>query len=241
MAGTAPSLRASSDRILTSRVGGVRTLGKYLIIDFDNGWSVRVHLGMTGRWSVVPQQAGGFGPARLVLSTADQSAVCHAAPVVEVDRTPRIDAALERLGPDVLDDAFDQDEFLRRARLVDGARPIAQTIVDQRVIAGIGNVYKSEVLFLERIHPLTPTHQVEDDELSAIAARARSLMALNVRSGGRTTTGDRTRGRTTWVYDQAGRPCRRCREPIASNKLGDRLTYWCPGCQPDPQKAAASE
>ena len=232
--GTAGSVRTSSPRILSHRVDGIRTKGKNLVIDFDNGWSIRVHLGMTGRWSVRPKSDEGFGPARLVLSTQNHSAALFAAPTVEVDRTPAIEAALARLGPDVLDEEFDSAEFVRRARLVEQTSPIAQVITHQRVIAGIGNVYKSEVLFLEKVHPWTPTGELSDQALVAIADRARKLMSVNVSSGARTTTVERGGDRTTWVYDRAGLACRRCSTQIESDSLGDRATYWCPGCQPGP-------
>ena len=92
-------------------------------------------------------------------------------------------------------------------------------------------MYKSEVLFLEKVHPWTETGDLSDEELVAIADRAHKLMSVNVSSGARSTTGERGRDRTTWVYDRAGRPCRWCSTTIESDSLGDRVTYWCPRCQ----------
>lgn len=100
------------------------------------------------------------------------------------------------------------------------------------MIAGVGNVYKSELLFLERIDPHTPIDELGDQELFELAERAQRLVSVNVRSGPRVTTGDRARGREAWVYDRTGHPCRRCSSAIIEDRLGDRVTYWCPGCQP---------
>lgn len=229
--GTAPSVRSNSNRLVGQKVEAVRTFGKHLVIDVTGGFSVHVHLGMPGRWRILPAGDRAPGAARLVLSTASHHACCFSAPTVEVDRTPAIDSRLARLGPDLLDPDFQPGEFVERARTRSG-RPIAEVLMDQRVMAGIGNVYKSELLFLSRIHPGTPVDRLEDEELIAIANRARQLISVNVRSGRRVTTGETAQGREVWVYDRAGRPCRRCGAAIAADRLADRVTFWCPVCQP---------
>lgn len=229
--GTAPSLRANATRLEGRRVEQIRTMGKHLIIDFEGGYSVRVHLGMSGRWAVITSDRIVPGSARLALTTGTHHAVCFAAPTVDVDRTPRIDRELTQLGPDLLDEGFDPAEFVHRARTRDH-RAIADVLIDQRVVAGIGNVYKSELLFLTGLHPDKLIADVSDERLLEIARRAERLLKLNLRPGARSTTGERTRGRETWVYDRSGKPCRRCAAPIESKRHGDRVTFWCPRCQP---------
>lgn len=229
VAGTSRSLRTRSSRVLDAVVHDVRTVGKNLVIDLSTGYSIRVHLGMSGRWRVTGVESPAHGSARLVLATATRRVACFGAPTVDVDRTPTIDAELALLGPDLLGD-FDGAEFLRRARAVaDGA--IASLLLDQRVVAGIGNVYKSELLFLERIHPTRAVSSIPDDELLAVAHRARRLLAANVGPGRRVTTGSKAPGQETWVYGRGGRPCRRCGASIEWDHQGERVTYWCPECQ----------
>lgn len=228
--GTAPSVRANSHRVLSATVTGVRAEGKHLVIDLSSGYSIHVHLGLSGRWRVLSNEATVHGSARLVLTTAAGTVACYSAPTVEVDRTPVIAAHLNRLGPDVLGE-FDTEEFLRRARTRNEA-PLAEVLLDQRVVAGIGNVYKSELLFLEGIHPESPVAALSDERLESVADRATKLLAANVDSRVRSTTGSRARDQETWVYGREGRPCRRCRTEIAGSRSGDRITFWCPTCQP---------
>jgi endonuclease-8 len=231
VSGTAPSLRVNSRRVLGAVVEDIRTVGKNLVIDLSTGYSIRVHLGMSGRWTVSDvHTVVPHGSARLVLATSSHRVTCYRAPTVEVDRTPAVDALLGRLGPDVLGE-FDEEEFLRRARAVpDDA--IGSMLLNQRVVAGIGNVYKSELLFLEGVHPMRHVSEVSDDQLRALARSGRRLMVANVGPGRRVTTGSTLRGRETWVYGRAGRPCRRCGVVIERDHQGDRVTYWCPRCQP---------
>ncbi len=231
VAGTAPSVRANSRRILDATVDDVRTVGKHLIVDLSTGYSIRVHLGMSGRWAISPLGKPPHGSARLVLSTPSHHAACYGAPTVAAGRTPVIEAEVAELGPDLLGE-FDTEEFVRRARLLGGDRPIAPLLLDQGVIAGIGNVYKSELLFMEGIHPDTPVADIAADGLRSLAMRARRLMTANVGPGPRSTTGARGPGRELWVYGRRGRPCRRCGTAILQRNIGDRVTYWCPVCQP---------
>ena len=230
VAGTAPSVRSNSARILDARMEAVRTVGKHLIVDLSTGYSIRIHLGMPGRWRVHGRGTPPGGSARLVLTTTTHHAACYSAPTIEVDRTAAIDAQLARLGPDLLGD-FDVDEFIRRARLIPDTA-VADLLLNQRVLAGIGNVYKSEVLFLERVNPATAVSALDDETLASVARRAGRLLSANVGSGPRTTTGRRAGGQDLWVYGRGGRPCRRCGAPIAQDTRGDRVTYWCPTCQP---------
>lgn len=228
--GTSPSVRSNSHRILDETVEDIRTVGKHLVVDMSGGFSVRVHLGMPGRWTIMPADRRFPGSARLVLTTSTHHACCFSAPTVEVDRTAGIDRELARLGPDVLDPGFEPEVFVERARLRPD-RGIGEVLLDQRVAAGIGNVYKSELLFLAGVHPRTPIDAISDEKLAEVAERAKSLLSVNVRRGPRITTGERGPGREVWVYGRAGLPCRRCANAVKEDRLGDRVTYWCPGCQ----------
>lgn len=231
--GTAAQVRSNSSRLVGARVTGVRTFGKNLVIDFEGGRSIKVHLGMSGRWVVFPADRRIPGSANLCLSTAEHHVCCFAAPTVQVARTPAVDEDMARLGPDLLAESFEPTEFVDRARTRPDT-PIGLVLLDQRVVAGIGNVYKSEVLFLAGAHPETPVEDITDAVLREIAGMARRLLTSNVRPGRRSTTGDRARGRETWVYDRAGKPCRKCSSGIEVGMLGGRVTYWCPTCQPAP-------
>ena len=228
--GTSKSVRSSSAKLLGATVTAVRAIGKNLLLDFDNGWSVWVHLGMTGRWRVGPRLDRPPGDSRLALTTATATAVCRKAPIVRVDRTPALEQRLEGLGPDVLADEFDTSEFVRRARLGEGQKSISEVLLDQQVIAGIGNVYKSEILYLEKVNPKRPVAECDDSVLVSIAERAVKVMGPNV-GRSRSTTGGLEPGRPTWIYGRGGEACRRCGTRIASDEHGGRITYWCPGCQ----------
>ncbi|MBW3666865.1 MAG: DNA glycosylase, partial [Actinobacteria bacterium] len=105
--------------------------------------------------------------------------------------------------------------------------------LDQRVAAGIGNVFKSELLFLERVHPDTGVADLADETLLDLGRRARRLIPANVGER-RSTTGERSRGRETWVYGREGKPCRRCGSPVEMGRRQERVTFWCPVCQPAP-------
>lgn len=240
-------VRRRSERILGRRVEAVRTHGKHVMVDLDSGWTVHVWLGMPGRvvvtaggrtvTAVGEARAGDAGPARLRLVTDAGVVSVHAAPVIEVERTPVVDRSLGSLGADVLAEPFDWDLYLARAALVDPGRPVAGVLLDQRVLAGVGNEYKNEILFLERIHPGVPFGSLSPEAIRGLATRASRLMRPNVGRGARSTTGSTRRASTTWVYDRAGRPCRRCRSRIESARMGDphpRVTFWCPTCQPAP-------
>jgi endonuclease VIII len=180
--------------------------------------------------------------ARLVLEVPGSVAVCFDAPVVELfeQRTEPLHPSLGRLGPDLLDPAFDATEALRRLRDPSGAATsIAEALLDQRVVAGIGNVYRSEVLWMERIDPFTPAGSLPDADIDRLLGTARRLLLANAAPGSgpaRTTTGagSRPAGERLWVYRRTGRPCRRCGTAIRSVRHGDELPrtlYWCPSCQ----------
>jgi endonuclease-8 len=245
-----PAVRKWSSKLVGRSVTGIRTHGKHLLFDVDGGVTIHVWLGMPGRWRIRAasgrtvaveserrrgRRTGDLrGAARLILGTDGHEATCYSAPTVEVERTRVIDRLIERLGPDVLADEFDWDLFHERTSKVAPERPVTDVLLDQRVLAGVGNEYKNEVMFLERIHPLTPFGRLDADKIDALADRSRRLMLPNAHRPGRVTTGMPGASMESWVFERAGKPCRRCRTPIASDNLGDsfpRITYWCPTCQ----------
>ncbi len=232
------------DRVVGRAVTSVEAVGKNLLIGFDGGLELRTHLRMNGSWHRYrPGERWRRPPARarLVLEVPGAVAVCFDAPVVELfeQRAEHLHPALSRLGPDLLGPDFDRDEALHRLRDLSRAkRSIAEALLDQRALAGIGNVYKSETLWIERVSPFIPVRDVDDDTLGRLVDTARRLMLANVAPGRGperiTTTGDRAAGGPLYVYGRAGRPCRRCGTPIASTRQGTdlpRRTFWCPRCQ----------
>jgi len=249
------------ERIVGAQVTAVEALGKNLLIRFDNGLELRTHLRMHGSWHrYAPGERWRLPASRavLVLEAEGAVAVCFDALTVELleIRVESLHAPLGALGPDATADDFDRTEALRRLRASErSARPIAESLLDQRALAGIGNVYKSEVCWIERVSPFRPTAEVDDETLGRLVDRARALLLANRSSVERVTTGPagggaagasasslairRPRGGSLWVYGRAGRPCRRCGTLIASRAHGDlpRVTYWCPRCQPDAAEA----
>jgi len=216
---------------------GVAARGKHLLMRVEGGLTVHSHLRMDGAWHLHrPGTRWTGGPdhqVRVVLSTAAWDAIGYRLPVLEILETEREAEAVGHLGPDLLDPAFDRDEALRRL----GAAPereIGQALLDQRNLAGIGNIYKAETLFLRGVWPWTPVGEVAD--LGAVVDRARRLLDANKGHASQSTTGDPRPGHDHWVYGRAGRPCRRCGTRVSSAPQGepphDRVTWWCASCQP---------
>lgn len=231
-------------RVVGQRIEAVDAMGKNLLIRLDGGLEIRTHLRMNGSWHRYrPGERWRRPPsrARLVLEVPGAVAVCFDAPVVELLETwaEAIHPALGRLGPDLLSPAFDPVEAHRRLR--DPSRAgmeIAVALLDQRALAGIGNVYKNEILWIERGSPFTPVTDLDDATIERLIATARRLLLANAtarRGSERTTTaGDRDAPGPHYVYGRTGRPCRRCGTPIQSARQGTdlpRTTYWCPLCQ----------
>lgn len=234
-------------RIVGREITAVEALGKNLLIRFDNGLELRTHLRMNGSWHRYrPGERWRRPPgrARLVIEVPGAVAVCFDAPVVELleQRAEALHPSLGRLGPDLLAPDFDAGEAVRR--LQDPSRAgivIAEALLDQRALAGIGNVYKSELLWIERVSPFTPLADLDDETVSRLVASARRLLLANVGASHGpervTTAGDRTAPGPLYVYGRTGRPCRRCRTPIERARQGTdlpRTTYWCPTCQGRP-------
>lgn len=223
------------------RVLGVEARGKHMFVHLEGGWSLRAHLGMNGRW--VRRHAGQPRPrgATGLLVAGDSVYACERAYSLETVRTTalRTHGKLARLGPDLLADPPPLAEAVARARLpAYRDREVGDLLLDQRVAAGIGNVYKSEVLFECRLHPRARVGQLEPAELERLFERAASLMRANLRTRRRTTVPLARRPRPSsdrlWVYGRAGRPCLECGTPVERFLQGDmaRSTYHCPACQP---------
>jgi endonuclease VIII len=246
--------------IVGQKIDAVDAAGKNLLIKFDGGLELRTHLGLHGSWHRYrPGETWRRPPSRaaLVIEVPGAVAVCFDAPVVELfeRRAEVVHPTISMLGPDLLDDDFDLDEAVRR--LQDKSRAeteIGEAVLDQRAVAGVGNVYKSEVLFIEKVNPFEKVGKLDMATLERILTTARALLQANARSdapAGRTTTVDPKTGKKLapsrlWVYDRAGRPCHRCGTIIRSDSQGaelPRVTYWCASveCQaPAAEKKAAA-
>lgn len=227
------------------RIESVRARGKHLLMAFSDDLILRTHMRMHGSWHLYRPGERWYRPRhqmRIVIRTDRFVAVAFNVPeaefltVADLARHRRIAA----LGPDLLSPAFDVDEAQRRIR-EHADTPIADVLLNQRVLAGIGNVFKSEVLFAARVHPQTCVRELTDAQLSTVLTLAITLLRTNVAprartfapAPGRRTTGSLSPSKGLWVYGRAGDPCRRCGAPIRLDKQGSdaRLTYWCPRCQ----------
>jgi endonuclease-8 len=219
-----PNPRASGKRLVERldglRLESVEAVGKNLLIRFEGGLVLRSHLRMTGRWRVEPRGARRAGRPWLVLRGAEYEAVLWNGPVLELGRGA---APFGRLGPDILGDPPDYESMLERLRSGPPERAVGDAILDQRLVAGIGNLWKAEALWEARISPWRPLGAVEERELLAVLDAAHRLMRTGVEG---------TRP-LRHVYRRAGRPCRRCGTVIRSHPQGAaaRIAYWCPGCQ----------
>lgn len=221
------------------RIEAVYARGKHLFIAFDRALVLRSHLGMRGSWHHYPPDAPWQRPrtqASIIIDVGDRLYVCFNAKQVELVRHhgARDRHLLTTLGPDLLADTIDYPAIIARAReLSDPARSIADVLLDQRIACGIGNVYKSETLFLCCRHPRAPLGRLADDALLTLYREASKLLGRNLRGGPRVTRRTADGSGRLWVYGRTGQPCLRCDTPIASALLGEqqRSTFWCPSCQ----------
>jgi endonuclease VIII len=243
-----PSL-ATAD-VAGSVVREVHSRGKHLLIRLatpDRGdWTLRSHLRMDGTWRLFsPGQRWSGRPAhtiRIVLTTPDVVAVgfhLHEIALVPTSEEPSL---VGHLGPDLLGSDWDPDEAVRRLA-AHPEREIAVALLDQRNLAGIGNFYKCELLFLRGVSPWTPVSEAGD--LRATVTLAQRMLFANRERWGQVTTGDPRAGKNAYVFDRRGRPCRRCGTTIRMERQGgdaseERITYWCPSCQPGPQPGPIS-
>jgi endonuclease VIII len=218
------------ERLAGREVLRVDTHGKHLMLRFAGGLTVHSHLRMTGAWGVYgPGRRWGRGPSRawLVLRAGDTAVVQFDGPVLELmtDGRTRFDQRIAGLGPDVLADEFDARRFLARLRADDPTRAIGDAILDQKTVAGIGNMWKAEGCWEAGVDPWRAIRTVSDEEAVAIVEGMRPRMQLSAREGPRSI-----RAR---VYGRRGQPCPRCGAPVQARRQGEdnRLTYWCAGCQ----------
>lgn len=232
--------RVDDDTPIAGRtVERVVSSGKNLIIDFSGGLHLRTHMRMHGSWHIYrPGERWRMrrDAMRIVIETGRWVAVAFNVPVAEFHdaRSLTRQKDLQKIGPDFLSERFDEDEARRRIR-EHTDKEIAEVLLDQRVVAGVGNVYKSEVLFMSRVSPFAQVGNLDDDALRRILRTARKVMLANVakQRGGRVTTFSLDPRQSLYVYGRAGKPCRRCGMPIEMRRTGPnaRVTFWCPGCQ----------
>ena len=218
-----PHPRAAAERVAERldgrRLLGVEAIGKNLLLSFEGGLVLRSHLRMSGRWQVVERGASRHGKPWLVLTGEEREALLWNGPVLEL--TSR---ATRRLGPDILAEPPDLAAMVANLRRAQPSRELGDALLDQRLVAGIGNVWKAEALWRAQLSPWLGLGEASDEELERVLVEASRLMRASL---------DRGRNERA-VYRKAGRPCPRCGERIRSRGQGDanRTAYWCPGCQP---------
>jgi endonuclease VIII len=205
------------ERLDGLRLERVEAVGKNLLLSFEGGLLLRSHLRMHGRWRVQPAGTKPYGTPWLVLRGSERQAVLWNGPVLELTRGRS--PAVTRLGPDVLADSPDEEAMVARLRASGPSRQIGDALLDQRILSGIGNMWKAEILFEAEVSPWRPIGELPEENLGRIVGEAARLM--------------RAGRRRRQVYRRAGMPCRRCGAAIRSYPQGDeaRTAYWCPGCQ----------
>lgn len=240
--------RVDVDTPLGGRViEDVQSRGKHILMYFSGDLILRTHMRMHGSWHLYRPGERWKQPGRdmrVVIATDAFEAVAFRVPVAEFRTAATLarDEAIQSLGPDLLDPGADLAEAVRRLR-ARGQLTLAEALLDQRAVAGIGNVFKSEVCFEARLSPLSPVGSIDEATLTRVLEIARRQLRANVPDtraaalsmwrGGRRTTGRAHPGQALWVYGRGSEPCRRCGTPIAVVKQGldARLTYYCPACQ----------
>ena len=219
------------ERLAGRAVTSVSAHGKHLFLRFEGGYTIHSHLRMTGSWRVLTdgQRRAPARGAWLVIRRGDAEVLQLRGPVLELmtDSRVRLDRRIAGLGPDILAEEFDERRFLRRLREDDPTRPIGDALLDQRTIAGIGNLWKVEGCFEAGIDPWRPTGQVSDDEARAIVQACRPRMQRSALDG--------NQSRFKRIYGHAGEPCPRCGAVSKIRVRGqwddNRPTFWCPRCQ----------
>jgi endonuclease-8 len=228
---------ADGESVVGRRVVAVEARGKNLLIRFDDGRLLHIHLRMEGRVFIERPRSTFWAPSRAIpdlrLAVEGAAIVGRRLPVCRLltGTTERRTLPLATLGPDLLADDFDEEAAVTRLRGL-SRRSIADALLVQRAAAGIGNIYKSEILFLEGIDPRADAAAIDDARLRAVLRCARRLLLANVGDGPRTTR-RALRGPRLWVYGRGGRPCLRCGTAIVRLVQSGRSTYLCPRCQPE--------
>jgi endonuclease VIII len=236
--------RVHDDAPITGRtVESVAAAGKHVLMRLSGDLTLRTHMRMNGSWHIYRPGERWRRPRRdmrILVATSEYEAVGFTIPVAELldARAEARQDDLRKMGPDLLGESFDENEALRRIR-AHGDLEIADVLLNQRVVAGIGNIYKCETLFLCGVNPFARTATISDEALRALLRTARKYLQANVakRSGGIVTyagfSRERGEGGRHYAYGRAGRACRKCGTPIQLRAQGPhaRLTYWCPACQ----------
>jgi endonuclease-8 len=222
-------------------VEGVSAYGKHVLMRLDSGLTFRSHLRMDGLWMIEPAVGGRPAPgsragrwtSRAVLANESWVGIGHRLGMADLLPTRDVERLTGALGPDLMADGFDAAAAARRI-LAQGRRGIGATLLDQRVVAGIGTIYMAESLFAWRVRPDRPAAAVPDPE--GLLECARRLLLRSAAARTPTATGDAARGRTTLVHGRERQPCRRCASLIAVMRVGtpplDRPAFYCPTCQP---------
>lgn len=241
--------RVDDDTPIAGRtIASVRSVGKHLLVEFSGDLVLRTHMRMNGSWHIYRPGERWQRPRlsmRIVIATDEYVAVGFDIPVAEFLRTTALNRhrELARLGPDLLAEDFDEHAAVARLQAARGPT-VGEALLDQRVMAGIGNVFKCEILFVCRIDPFRAVTSITDADRLALVRTSRALLAANVtrrdglpiaHRGYRQTTRSMNPAARLWVYGRGGRACRVCGTAIAVRKQGEsrRLTYWCPRCQTD--------
>ena len=233
------SAAAGREEIVGSTVRAVESNGKHLFIHFTTPSEVvlHTHMKMSGVWHVYRPGERWWEPtteARVVIRTESVVAVCFHPPIVELLTAKELGLHLivSALGPDIIRDEFDMDEAIRRLRAKQD-RDVATALLDQKVISGIGNVYKVEALFLAKTSPWAQVSGLDDDTLREIVGHARTLIRLNRNGGERRTHFSLNPSELMWVDERAGRPCHVCGTIVESGWHPDevRKSWYCPTCQ----------
>ncbi len=210
--------------------------GKHIVVRLSGDLTVHSHLRMEGAWHLYrPHERWRGGPTheiRVVLGTPHWAAVGYRLPVLDLVQTSAEDTVVGHLGPDLLADGFDRSLAITNLER-DPDRTISEALLDQRNLAGIGNLYRTELCFLTGAFPW---RRAGDVDLGRAVDLARRLLKANLKRAAQVTTGVDLPGRRTWVFERAGRACLRCGTTVETARLGgepyDRVSYWCPRCQP---------
>ena len=220
------------ERLAGRAVYEVQARGKHLLVRFEGDLTLHSHLRMTGTWGVYERgRPWHRAPhkAWLVIRVGEWEVVQFDGPVLELmsERRIRSDRRLTELGPDVFGEGFEEAQLLHRLHAEDPHRPIGDTLLDQRILAGIGNVWKAEACFAAALDPWRPVGEVSDEQALAVVSFIREYMARAVQA----PAGNGVRPGA--VYKRAGQRCRRCSSTVCARGQGEnnRITYWCPGCQ----------
>ncbi|WP_078901617.1 Fpg/Nei family DNA glycosylase [Actinacidiphila yeochonensis] len=226
----------------------VASRGKHLLLRVESGVTLHCHLGMEGSWHLYgPRERWRGGPGhevRAVLEGQERTAVGYRLPVLELLPTAEEETVVGHLGPDLLGSDWDAAQAVRNLAARPD-RPLGEALLDQRTLAGVGNVYVSELCFLRGVTPWTPFGRVPAP--GRLVALAHRLLLANRTRPGHVTTGDTRRGRAHWVYGREHQPCLRCGTPVRRGVHGppdqNRVAYWCPRCQagPSPSDPASSD